>query len=249
MSAANQPKRTKCAACPLKKIAIFREPAEEEAAFIEKFKEGELTVDAGATILSEGNHGQHLYTVLSGWTFRYKMLPDGRRQILNFAMPGDFLGLQSSIMAEMEHSVEALTDTVLCVFSRERIWELYSNYPSLAFDLTWLSARNESMLDESLLSVGRRAAIERIAHLLLILFHKSRDLDMVKGNKLTLPLTQLHLADALGLSLVHTNKTLNALSARKLFKWRGNAFEMLDEEGLLEVANAEAPNTVPRPLI
>ena len=81
---------------------------------------------------------------------------DGRRQILNFALPGDFIGLQASIFDSIGNSVEALSDVVLCVFPREKLWDLYTRYPTLAFDVTWLAAREEQILDEHLLSVGRR---------------------------------------------------------------------------------------------
>ena len=87
--------------------------------------------EAGSTILSEGTHSPHLYTVLSGWAFRFKSLPDGRRQILNYLLPGDLLGLQGSIMGEMEHSVEALTPMVLCVFQRDKLDDLFEGYPGL----------------------------------------------------------------------------------------------------------------------
>ena len=148
----NQPsKQTRCQVCPLKKWPVFRAVPPEELTFIEHFKSGEFVADAGATILAEGTTGAHLFTVLSGWGFRYKALEDGRRQILNFVLPGDFLGLQGTMLTEMQHSVEALTPMVLCVFPKDKLWNLYSNHPRLAFDLTWLASRSERLLDENLL--------------------------------------------------------------------------------------------------
>ena len=76
---------------------------------------GELTAEMGTLLFLEGTNSAHLYTVLSGWAFRYKSLPDGRRQILNFSIPSDFLGLQGTIAEEMQHSVEALTTATLVV--------------------------------------------------------------------------------------------------------------------------------------
>lgn len=244
-----QPRKTRCQACPLKKLEVFRAVSPQEIAFIELFKTGEFVTDTGATILAEGTSGAHLFTVLSGWAFRYKMLPDGRRQILNFVLPGDFLGLQSSMLSEMQHSVKSLTQMVLCVFPRDKLWNLYANHPSLAFDLTWLASRTENLLDENLLSVGRRSASERVAFVMLDIFVRCRYLELNTGNKLKLPFTQQHLADALGLSLVHTNKTLKGLVARRLFRWKNGLFELLDEARLREVANADAPGPALRPLI
>ena len=149
-------RRVPCEKCPLRAVECLREFTSKELEFVSNFKSGELNVEAGTSILLQSTNSAHLYTVLSGWAFRYKTLPDGRRQILNYALPSDLLGLQGSVNDEMQHSVEALTDTTLCVFPREKLWALYTDYPTLAFDVTWLAAREEQMLDEGLLSVGHR---------------------------------------------------------------------------------------------
>lgn len=243
------PKQTRCQVCPLKKLEVFRVVSPDELKFIEYFKSGEFVADAGAMVLAEGSSSPHLYTVLSGWGFRYKTLPDGRRQILNFVMPGDFLGLQGTMLSEMQHSVETLTHMVLCVFPRDKLWELYAKHPSLAFDLTWLASRSERLLDENLLSVGRRSAAERIAYVILDLFIRCRQVGMVQGQMLKLPITQQHLADALGLSLVHTNKTLQALIGRRLVKWKSGTLEILEEEKLAALAKYDKGLPALRPLI
>src|SRR6266404_2104326 len=84
------PRKVPCESCPLRGKAVFRPFSEPELEFVKQFKVGELSVEAGATVLGEGTNSPHLYTVLSGWAFRYKTLPDGRRQIVNYALPGDF---------------------------------------------------------------------------------------------------------------------------------------------------------------
>ena len=145
---------TPCEQCPLRKRPSLREFSAEELAFVKTFKVDELRVDAGASFLREGARSEHLYTVLSGWAFRYKMLDDGRRQILNYALPADMVGLQGALMNEMEHSVEALTPLVLCIFPRAKLWDLYSRIPTIAFDITWLAAREEQLIDEHLVSLG-----------------------------------------------------------------------------------------------
>lgn len=240
---------TPCLKCPLRKIDIFRKFAEEELAFIQSFKSGELVLEAGSTIFSEGTNSPHLYTVLSGWAFKYKTLEDGRRQVINFALPGDFIGLQASILDSISHSVEALTDVVLCVFPREKLWSLYNKHAGLAFDVTWLAAREESILGDYLLSVGQRRAGERIAFVLLHLFRRARQLGLVRGNTLKLPLTQEHLADTIGFSLVHTNKTLKALRKMGAVKWAGSIFELLDEDKLVDMVGHAAASSEVRPFL
>jgi CRP-like cAMP-binding protein len=241
--------RTKCSACPLRKRGSFRDFNGEELKFVSSFKTGELTSDQGATILVEGSHSAHLYTVLSGAAFRYKILDDGRRQILNYLMPGDIVGLQGTLMGEMQHSVEALTPLTLCVFERGRVEELFSNHPSLSFDLTWLAAREERFLDEHLLSIGRRSALERAAYLLAFLERRAADTGFVHQRAKIMPLTQQHVADTLGLSIVHTNKTLRKLADRKMLRWLDKGYEVLDPEGLSVIAGWESGSQSPRPFI
>src|ERR1041384_2671420 len=143
----------------------FRAFSPEELRFVSRFKRGELVVETGATILAEGAHSAQLFTLLSGWAFRFKTLSDGRRQILNSVLPGDLVGLQGSVIGVLEHSVEALSPVVLCVFQRDGLSELFKRQPGLSFDVTWIAAREERMLDEHLLSIGRRTAIEGAADL------------------------------------------------------------------------------------
>jgi CRP-like cAMP-binding protein len=243
------PSPTQCAKCPLRRVEIFRKFSAEELAFVQSFKSGELVLGAGSTIFSEGTDSPHLYTVLSGWAFKYKTLEDGRRQVLNFAMPGDFLGLQATIMDAIGHSVEALTDVTLCVFPREKLWSLYEKHTGLAFDVTWLGAREESILGDYLLTVGQRRAGERIAFVLLHLFHRARQLGLTNGNSVFLPITQEHLADTIGFSLVHTNKTLKQLRKLGAFKWAGSSFEVVDEERLEALVGPVWPAGGLRPFI
>ena len=234
-------RKVPCEKCPLRAIECLREFTAKELEFVSNFKSGELNVEAGASIMLQGTNSAHLYTILSGWTFRYKTLPDGRRQILNYALPSDLVGLQGSVNDEMQHSVEALTDVMLCVFPREKLWDLYSNHPTLAFDVTWIAAREEQMLDEGLLNVGRRTAMERLAYLLLTLFQRAEEVGLTKGNAIQFPFTQQHVADTLGMSLVHTNKTLRRLTATKTMRWKERRFEILDRDSLVKIANYERP--------
>jgi CRP-like cAMP-binding protein len=136
----------------------------------------------------------------------------------------------------MEHSVEALSAMVLCTFDRDRLRDLYSSFPGLAFDVTWLASREEQILDQNLLSVGRRTALERTAYLLLHLHARASALGLAPPDRFFPPITQQHLADALGLSIVHTNKTLKRLSDRKIIRWKNRMLEILDIVALRKIA-------------
>ena len=228
---------------------VLRDFSPDELEFVSNFKSGELNVEAGTNILLQGTNSAHLYTVLVGWAFRHKTLQDGRRQILNFSMPSDFLGLQGTIANEMQHSVEALTDMTLCIFPREKLWDLFTRFPALSYDLTWMAAREEQILDESLVSIGRRTAIERMAYLLLHLFVRAEEVGLTTGQTIQFPFTQQHVADSLGMSLVHANKTLKKLTATRTIRWKGKVFELLDREALGKIAHFEFPGPHQRPFI
>jgi CRP/FNR family transcriptional regulator, anaerobic regulatory protein len=250
MPVASVSRSVPCEECPFRSFhTVFRDFTRDELDFVSRFKAGELRVEKGKTFLLQGASSDHLFTVLGGWAFRYKMLPDGRRQILNYALPGDFVGLQASVLNQMEHSVEALTDVLLCIFPRDQLWELHRGHPTLAFDLTWLAAREEQILDDNLLSVGRRTAPERIAYLLLHLFTRAKQLGLAEGNTFQFPLTQQHVADTLGMSLVHANKTFQRLRRSNLVRWSPNEVHIVDAAALAGLAHYEPPDRGVRPFI
>lgn len=238
-----------CEACPLRRLPVFRNFTPEELTFVSRFKTGEITLEAGQTLLREGDASQYLYTLFSGWMYRHKSLPDGRRQILNYSLPGDFIGMQAAVLKEMQHTVDALTDVRLCVFSREKLWSLYSTQPGLGFDLTWLVSREEKMLDDNLLSIGRRSALERMAYLVLLLHRRVQDLGLLQKRGIELPLNQQHVADTLGLSIVHTNKTLRKLYDLGVISWKQRTLTVLKETELARIARFEDGPRQLRPFI
>jgi CRP-like cAMP-binding protein len=238
-----------CKNCSLRKLSGLRPLSVPELKFVQDFKSGELACDPGMTLIAESAYSPHLYTVLDGWGFRYKTLEDGRRQILNFVVPGDMVGLQGAVLKYMDHSVEALTPMRLCVFERERFFSLFEQHADLAFDVTWIASREECILDEHLLSVGRRSALERSAYLLAFLYYRGLTSGLISKGRAHLPVTQALIADTLGLSIVHTNKTLKKLAARKLVAWKEKGCEILDADGLCAVAQWEPRSEAERPFI
>lgn len=240
---------TPCEACPLRGMEIFVPFDPGEVEFMQKFKAGELAVERGTTILIEGSKSPQLFTVLRGMATRYKTLEDGSRQVINFAMPGDFLGLQAGVMGAMRHSVEAATDMVLCVFKREEVWTLFRTQPSRAFDLTWISAVEEHFLGETVATLGQRDGLQRVAWALFRLFKRLRAVKLGTRDSVPLPFRQQDLADALGLSLVHANKTLAELKRRGIARWAKGVLEVQDIDTLQDLAMIDEPKEERRPLM
>jgi CRP-like cAMP-binding protein len=213
-----------CYECALRACGLFKPVAPEELRFIDEIKREHLLAPAGAEIVRAGDDSPELYTLYAGWAFRFKTLPDGRRQILNFLLPGDLL-------------------------PRRKVWALFGEMPGLAFDVTWLGSREEGIVDENLTSVGRRTATERVAALIVSLYKRAKALGLVADETFAFPLTQQHIADALGLSLVHTNKTLARLRRMGMFT-RANGTMTLSNPRVFErVAQYFDEDLPQRPLI
>jgi CRP-like cAMP-binding protein len=238
-----------CYECALRAYHLFKPITPGELRSINEIKSAHLSLPAGAAIVRHGEESDNLFTLYSGWAFRFKTLPDGRRQILNFLLPGDLLGLQAAMFDAALHGIEALTDVQLCVLPRRKVWALFGQRPGLAFDVAWLGSREESMVDENLTSVGRRTAAERVAALIISLYKRAKALGMVSGESFAFPLTQQHIADALGLSLVHTNKTLARLRRMGMFTRSNGTLTLTNPRILARVAQYFDEEIPSRPLI
>lgn len=238
-----------CKSCPLRRLPAFRAFTDDELDFMVQFKRGEMKIAAGADILTANASSTHMFTLYSGWAFRYLLLPDGTRQIFNFLLPGDFIGLQSSVFDAMEHSVAALTEVSLCVFQRSELWTLYRQFPSLGFDVTWLTAHEEHLVDDNLATVGQRDARSRIAYLMLQLYRRQEHLELAKKYVCPWPLTQQHIADATGLSLVHTNRTMRWLMRQGLIEIDGERLSLHKPEQLMRMAMVDEDRLRLRPIL
>lgn len=237
-----------CQDCALRKLPTFRTNSASEIAFIQAFKRKHVRLAAGRPIVREAD-GAELFTLYSGWAFRFKTLSDGRRQILNFLLPGDLIGLQDQVSEVSPHGVEALTDVQLCQFAHDGLWDLFRSHPSLGYDVTWLAAHEETMIDENLLSVGRRTAAERIAVLLMHLYKRSISLGVAVEGRVPFPVNQQHIADAIGLSLVHTNRTLRRLQKSGLYEARDGWLSLPNPHALERLAEYFETPVPSRPLI
>jgi CRP-like cAMP-binding protein len=238
-----------CYECALRACGLFRPITANELGAINEFKREHLTLPAGAEIIRAGDDCPELYTLYSGWAFRFKTLPDGRRQILNFLLPGDLLGLQAAMFDTAQHGIEALTEVQLCLLPRRKVWALFGQMPDLAFDVAWLGSREESYVDENLTSVGRRSAAERTAALIIALYKRAKIMGLVKDETFEFPLTQQHIADALGLSLVHTNKTLARLRRLGMFTRANGSLTLTNPRVLARIAQHFDEELPQRPLI
>lgn len=240
---------TPCRHCPLRRKPLFTPFTADELAFMEAFKEREVHLAPGQMIVAEGTASPHLFTVLVGMGTRSTLLADGRRQVINFLFPGDFIGLQAGIMGETKHSAHASTPMTLCVFSRAKLWEMYRAHPERAFDLTWIAAVEEHFLGETIATLGQRDAGERMAWALLRMYQRLVAIDLGRNGRVPLPFRQQDLADALGLSLVHTNKTLARMRTEGLADWSRKVLHIPDLARLARYAGVDLDRADRRPIL
>ena len=240
---------TDCLDCPLRCRPLFVPMTSEEIAFMRQFKAGERTIPPGADVVTQGQTSSALYTVLSGLAVRSIHLPEGQRQVISFTFPGDLIGLQSGLMGEARHSVTAVTDMVLCHFPRNRVWELFQNQPARAYDLTWIAAVEEHFLGETVATLGQRDATERVAWALVRIWRRLVALGMEDGGAVPFPFRQHDLADALGLSVVHTNRVLGQLRRASLAVISSRRLIMQDNRRLSALAQLDMEKDDVRPIL
>lgn len=162
-------------------------------------------------IVREGDDPKVVRLILSGWACRYKGLPDGRRQIVGFFIPGDFCDLNVYILKEMDHTIGAITRVQYAAITPEEMDRLTEKRPRITQALWWHELVDSAVQREWLLNIGQRSAYERIAHLLVELYLRLRSVGLAKDSCCDFPITQNDLAEATGLTPVHVNRTLQEL--------------------------------------
>ncbi|MFD1380065.1 Crp/Fnr family transcriptional regulator [Fodinicurvata halophila] len=202
-----------CSACHLRAFGLCQAVQDSRgAACLQSVRHPARFYPPGRTVFAQGSQNVPLHNVLSGWLFSYQLLPDGRRQILQFLLPGDIAGLEPEGAAGITHGLETLSEAVLCAIPRDGFHRLCARCPAVTERCRWMMARDVTLLFERLATLGRRMARERVVHLLMELaVRSSRTTQFADGTRLRMPLTQPIMADALGLTAIHINRVLREL--------------------------------------
>ena len=162
-------------------------------------------------LIREGDEPGPVFVVLEGWACRYKILPGGSRQIIAFMLPGDFCDMHVGVLAEMDHSIATLTEATIATISRTEMKALTDTRPGLAKAFWWTQLVDEGVLRATIVSMGRRSSLERVAHLLCELCFRMRNIGIATDGHCVMPFTQIILADAVGLTPVHVNRSIKKL--------------------------------------
>ena len=174
------------------------------------------TIQAKRDLMREGDAPRSFYVILEGWACHYRLLENGRRQIVDYAIPGDLCDLNLFILDRMDHSIGAITRLKVAEVGREVFHRVVTNFPNITTALWWVELVSKSIHREWIINVGQRSAPERIAHLLCEMFLRLESVGLTDGFSCDFPLTQNNIAATTGLTSVHVNRTIQELRRRNL---------------------------------
>ena len=218
------------------KFESFARLSVDDRAALAGIVSGVRIVEARQDLISEGERPKHVHLVLDGWACRYKQLPDGRRQVVNFLIVGDFCDLNMHILEAMDHSVGAITRLKVAVIAPEEMDALTAGRTGITRALWWHELVTAAIEREWTLNLGQRGAYERLGHLLVELYVRLRIVGCAHNGRCDLPLTQNDLADATGLTSVHVNRTLQDMRRDGLIELARKQLQILDLPRLMEVS-------------
>ena len=216
----------------IRKLESFLELTDEDRgalnALVPRFRQ----VGPRTDLIQEGDAPEFVYLILDGYACRYKVLPDGQRQIMAYLLPGDFCDLNVFILDQMDHSIATISPCQVVEIPRQSIETVMADRPRINQALWGCALVDEAVLREWLVNVGGRPANQRISHLLCELLLRLEAVGRVTGNSYDFPFTQADIADTMGLSNVHVNRTIQELRAMGLIELKRRSLTILDVDRL-----------------
>nr|WP_233150833.1 Crp/Fnr family transcriptional regulator [Sphingomonas sp. BT553] len=192
--------------------------------------------DARQDLIREGDTPGPVFVVLDGWVCRYKILPAGTRQIIAFLLPGDACDLHMGMFPEMDHSIQALTPARVAVIPQADMNGMMEKHRGIARAMYMAQLVDEATLRAWIVSMGRRSSAERVAHLVCELYLRAQGSGLATGSEFALPLSQIVLADTLGMTPVHINRVLKELRLAGTMKLARGSLTIIDPIRLVQIA-------------
>jgi CRP-like cAMP-binding protein len=203
----------------------------------QRYRQGQYSIPPKTQIYTEGRVLDEAFTLFRGWIALTKTLPNGKRQVLRIALPGDFLGYQPSQFEHPStHTAVTLTECVVCLFPRSSVETMVFEQPDLARRLIQIYHGYMASCQEHTTSIGQRSAKQRIAELFLDLFYRLRRRAQVQGNRMPFYLTQEDIADVVGITSVHVSRVMRQLREAGLIHCQGHTLTLHDEAELVRLA-------------
>ena len=219
-----------------RKLNTFFPLSADELNCLAEIQSAPIKVKRGKQLTHEGQTGHKVFVLQSGWACSYKELTNGTRQIISFPIAGDCVGLRSVLLKTADHSFSALTDAVVSPVEGAHLWKCVTEYPRLGAAILWAASREEAMVVEHLVNVGRRSALERTAHFFMEFAERLSLVGLATEAEFECPLSQFVLADALGLTAIHVNRVLRQLRDQDLLTLRKGRARIHDLNRLRKLA-------------
>lgn len=221
----------------IEKLRRFTQLNDEERQALATCVETEKVVPPQTRLVSQGDEYPSAYVIERGWSFRQRLLKDGRRQVMNFLVPGDAVGFAAAFFSHADHTVITMTEVRYARIDPDRLMQVIATNPRLGATLFWSAALEESVLRERIVSLGQRTAREHMAHLFVELAERVRNGGAGDNDAWLLPVTQILLSDVLGISPVHTNRTIRRLVRDGVIETSSRGIALIDEPGLRRISD------------
>ena len=220
----------------VQKLQIYAALSDDDVTALIAATSKTRVVDARTDIIREGDRPGPVIVILEGWACRYKILPDGARQIMAIMMPGDSCDMHVAVLAEMDHSIQTITAAKIAMIPRTELEKLVNSRAEVARALWSTQLVDEAVLRSWIVSMGRRSSEARVAHLLCELYLRARHVGLVPNTEFEFPMSQIMLSDAVGLTPVHVNRVIRKLLTVKALKMRRSTIVIIDPEKLAAIA-------------
>lgn len=216
--------------CIVHQFQRFSELTGAEQQLLSHLEQDPRSYDADQEMAAAGSDADKFFTLRSGWACSIRTLADGQRQILDIFLPGQILGLREISFSRNLSEIRTLTDVIACPFPQQRLTEVFDQAPRLTDLFFLIMAREQSMLIERVINIGRRNAAERLAHFLVEIQTRLA----IRSLAFTLPMNQTQIADTLSLSSVHVSRTFKQLREMGFVENQNGEIEIIDLDGLID---------------
>jgi CRP-like cAMP-binding protein len=231
----------------LTRLSRFMTLSAADLASLERIIKSEHLIKKRRDLVIVGFEYRNLSFVKEGYAIRYKLLRNGKRQILNVVLPGDVIGFPISFFDRSMYSVVAVTDLTYNVCSLDAYTRLCYEEPRFGLALSWLAAYEAAIYAEHIVDLGRRTPVERLAHFFLEIHARLQAVGHAGQTTFDLPFSQQVMADVLGLSVPHLNRVLQQLRADRLVSIEARQVELTDRERLVALAHYQPFDLAPIP--
>lgn len=223
-----------------RKLRSLSDIQESDLAILSEASRERRTITPGSDIISEFDEPDDVHLITSGFAFRYKLTEEGQRQIFAYLLPGDLCDLHVALLTRMDHSIGTVGPCEMVLMSRRKVMSLIEEHPRIARALWLCNLVDAAVLREWLLNMGRRPANKRIAHLFCEIHERMAAVDFAGPDSFDLPIPQATLADTVGLSDIHVNRSLRDLREAGLVTFRKHTVAIPDVDRLRDYAGYDA---------